>query len=547
MFKKLIVSKRLRRRVSWVSPAILILPFIIFFHASSQAPSRGPGGSAGVIFGKHIPWETFQEVYQVAERRVESQLGEIPDALKPLLVQSTWDWLMLLEEARRRHLGVTDAQLLAAIQREVAFQDHGRFNRELYGRLLARNGLTPQRYERHLREQLMVESLIDSVKASVTVNDEDVKAAYARSHERLKALMIFFDPASFRREAEAPLTDGAIRTRYETHPEAVRVPEQITVESAGLSREELMSKVQLREEEVTAFYQDHRSQFANPDGTVKPLEEVRELIHRSLAEARVNQQLRALAFGLEEDVEAKTPFEEILKSRALSPHAVGPFPVGTSSIPKGLAPALLDAVEGLGEGQVSRVTRTENGVYLARVAKRIPSRLPPLEEVRATIRDRLIQEHAKALAKQAAEALQERLKTQRVAGVRFEEAAVTGGRFPVRSVSFTRTGPIDPIGEGPPVNPHTKDVGAGGNTAAFNTPLGDLTDVLETAHGFVILRPEERVPADMSKFADEAAAIRQETLERQQSVRFQAWLEEVRRRANLRSVVDTPKKDRPNR
>ena len=104
MFKRLIVSHRMRRRVSWAVAAILILPFLFFFHATGQAPSRGPGGTAGIVFGKAVDWDAFQDERRWLQRQFEGQFGELAEAMQPLLTQSTWDRLILLEEARRTRL-----------------------------------------------------------------------------------------------------------------------------------------------------------------------------------------------------------------------------------------------------------------------------------------------------------------------------------------------------------------------------------------------------------------------------------------------------------
>src|SRR3990167_3977994 len=108
MFRKLIVSKPLRRRVSWIIASILILPFILFFHSSFQNPTRGPGGVAGELFGKPVPWETFQQALQWTRSQWQSRFADntIPEAMEPMLIPQAWERLTLLTEANRERLGV---------------------------------------------------------------------------------------------------------------------------------------------------------------------------------------------------------------------------------------------------------------------------------------------------------------------------------------------------------------------------------------------------------------------------------------------------------
>ena len=529
MFKRLILSTALRRRTSWIIAAILILPFILFFHATSQAPSKGPGGIAGVVFGKEIPWAAFQEQRLWLRRQLENQLGSKvqEEALESLLTRSAWDKLMLVEEAKRTRRRVDDQELARFIQGIAEFQQNGRFIPERYHRFLRASGMSPQTFEGRLRNDLLVEQLVNSIKASVVVTDEEVRAAYTHAHEGLKASLILVDPATFVDEAAAALTEEEIRAHYDAHPEDVRIPEQLMMEYAGVSREELAAHIQLSEEEVDALYQDHQDQFAKADGTTKPLEEVTELVRQQLTNERVRKQLTTLALDLEEDVEVKLRFEEIVTTRALTHHSAGPLPAGNPWVPGGPEPAVLQAVAELGEGQMSSVIEAENGIYIARVTQRIPSRISAFDEVRGQIRERLVQERARERARTAAEALRAHLKERQAAGLRFEEVVVLEGVVPVTPEPFTRTQPIDPIGSVPAVN-----------EAAFATPLGSLAEVIDVPLGFVIIRPEERFPADESKFAEVQAPLREELLSQRQSARVEEWLRDLRIRAKLRSFLD---------
>ena len=160
MFKRLIKSQALRRRTSWIVAAVLILPFVLFFHATGQAPPRGPGGTAGELFGKPVPWEVFEDERRWVQRHLENQLGDIPETFRQMFTQAAWDRLVLLEEARRARLAVPDEELAASIRRIPEFQEEGRFLPDRYHLLLRASGLTPQTFETRLRKDLLIERLI---------------------------------------------------------------------------------------------------------------------------------------------------------------------------------------------------------------------------------------------------------------------------------------------------------------------------------------------------------------------------------------------------
>jgi len=164
MFKKVLRFKGQRTVALWVV-ILLALPFILFFHWGAGQSGPGPGGPAGVIFGRPISWERYNRTSQALRRELESQLGAnaVPDDVEAVLRQQTWDRLILQEEARRR-VTVTDEELARAIHSQPAFQQAGRFDAALYFRFVRALGLSPRLFEEQVRDDLRVQKLLEQVK-----------------------------------------------------------------------------------------------------------------------------------------------------------------------------------------------------------------------------------------------------------------------------------------------------------------------------------------------------------------------------------------------
>ena len=516
----------LRKRTTWVLLILLVPSFILFFHATGQSPFGQSSDVAGTLFGRKIPWERFERQRTWVRAKLREDIRELPaEILDPLIEQEAWRELLLVEEARREKRRVSDVELAAFLRTVPAFQREGRFDPERYRLLLRAQGLTPSAFEELVRGDLAMDQLVNAVKASVSVTEEEVTAAYERAHERLQATLISFETAAYTTQAAAAVTEDALRAHYDAHPAEARLPEQISFEYLGRTREELRAQLKESEEELRAFYDQHQAEFATEDGTPVEFEAAREQVQARLTEAAARTRLTALALDLEEDTKASLRFEEIALKRSLSPHMVGPIPSGNPWVPGGPEPALFEAVKALAEGRMSDVIETGLGVYLARVTQRLPASVKPFEEAREAVRDRLIQERAGAAAREAAETLKAKLTTLRAAGWRLEEALFVDG-VPTRTVSFTRDEVVEGVGEAPDVN-----------RAAFETPLGDLTGVLETPSGFVLLRPEERIPADAGQSAQEETALRERTLTDKQTAHLSQWLADLRAQAKLQTFT----------
>ena len=513
MFKKLIVSPAFRRRVSWIIAAVLILPFLLFFSSSNFSTGRR-GQSAGTLFGKAVPLSAFEDLQQGLRRQwADRYPGLPPDFLESMLTRSVWDRLTLLAEGKRQRLPISDLDIAARIQRVPDFQDNGRFSHARYELILRGAGSSPQRFEQSMRDDLLIEQLLDRVKAAVSVSDEEVRAAYEQAHEQLAASVVFFDPSDFVEAADAAITEEEVRARYDAHPDEVRVPAQVVFDYAGVSFEELAAKTQPTAEE-SGLTEEERDASKTE---------------------RVGKQLKTLALDLQEDLEDHKPFEDIVTSRALVRRSAGPLDPEAEPPSDGPNPVILRAVKDVPEGQLSDVIDSGNRVDLARVTRRIPVTTPPFEAVRSQVRHRLILERSRTLAKAAAESWRTHVTEQQAQGLRFEEVAAVDGR-PVVSARFTRTQAIDPLG-------YQGDV----NARAFATAPGQVTDVLETPRGFALLRPEERIPADRAGFDQEAPRIREETLTAKQSEQVEQWMSDLRTRAHLKSFLDEQPDAKPEK
>jgi peptidyl-prolyl cis-trans isomerase D len=528
MFRGLMKSEAMRRRVSWTIAAVLILPFLIYFHAGLQGSAKGPGGSAGRLFGKDIPWDAFEAQRAWVHRQWANQLGgNVPEQLEPMVTQQAWDRLMLLEQARQRKLTISDEALAAFIRQQTVFQQEGRFVSVHYKRVVQAVGLQPGEFEHRVREDLLIDKLVSGIKAATAVSDDEARDAYQEANEQLRATLVIFDPADVAKAAAAEITPERIEADYAARPELVREPEQISAEYAGLTREAIAQQVSPTEEELRAHYVSHEAEFRKDDGVVPTFEAVQEDIRRQVQEPQARKAFVALTLDLEEDVKTQRAFDDIVAARLLARQALGPMAVD-AIVSAGWPQAVRDALPELTAGQMSEVLETPEGVYIARVTARQPSKIPPLEQVREHIAQRLKTEAGVRLAREAAEAWRAQITAQQHDGVRFEEASLRTLAPHARryAATFTRTSVIEPLGA----------VGAV-NQAAFAAALGALTEVLDANGRFVIARPEERLPADEGAFTAEIERWRQEKLTKKQSEEFERWFTQIRAKANLKSFV----------
>lgn len=166
--------------------------------------------------------------------------------------------------------------------------------------------------------------------------------------------------------------------------------------------DEVLSKVDVSDAEVAAYYQEHAAEFSLPERR-----SVRQVLVATENEARdVYRRLQR---------EPKS-FELLARARSRAPEAASGGQMGTFARGE-LPPELEAAVFALAPGSVSQVVHTPLGYHVLRVDAREPERPRDLDECRAEIRNRLFERRSSASVRQFVRAIMARAKVNHDAAI----------------------------------------------------------------------------------------------------------------------------------
>jgi len=148
------------------------------------------GDYAAKVEGKKISMQQYRSAAERMEqfyRRIYQ--GNIPeDMLKKMNIgQKALDALIdkeiLLLEAKKQGISVTDDEIRDAVKENKTFNDEGgNFDKKRYIDVLKANNLTTAQYENSLREEIAVDRLRKVVKDAVFVNDNELREAYKKQN-----------------------------------------------------------------------------------------------------------------------------------------------------------------------------------------------------------------------------------------------------------------------------------------------------------------------------------------------------------------------------
>lgn len=246
---------------------IIILSFALF---GVDAYNRA-GGSVPVVAQVGERKITLPE-YEEALRSEQTRLRKAGErdaailngkALKSAVLERLIREQLLIEQAAKLGYSADKAAIFAAVEREPAFQENGRFSQAQFERFLEYNRLNREQYVASIAQNQIIRELL-ALQADTSIVSHAQAGRLARIlAQRREVAEAILHAADF--TARVQVTPQQIQAYYDAHPELSRVPEQARVEYIVFSPEAIMAHLQVSEADAKAYYAAHAAEFAQPE------------------------------------------------------------------------------------------------------------------------------------------------------------------------------------------------------------------------------------------------------------------------------------------
>ena len=280
-------------------------------------------------------------------------------------------------EVREEVLVVVNSHVITrrALQQAVE-QEHAALYRQFAGKELDQK-LRDAREKTlaGLVDAFLVEDKADDLGIRQMVNDEYLKGVV----EDIKKQYNFTTDADFER---------ALRSSQGIGIQDFVKLQRRQILNQEVMRREVFSKVAVEDQELKAFYEDHKDEYRQPSRF-----RIRELVLAKGATAEELQAARATLAKVQEALKKGGSFEEQVKEHSTSPSKATGGDLGW--IGKGfLRPAIENAAMGLKPGEVSAPLETDKDLYLVQLVSAELDLVKPFAEVRPQILEKLQQPKA---------------------------------------------------------------------------------------------------------------------------------------------------------
>src|SRR2546426_435791 len=241
----------------------------LVFYGSTSLRGEGTKTAAQIatVNGEDVPPARFQRVlrnYLEFYRRTYQQNLTPEMAERVGLTQQVINELvqeaLILQQAKREGITVSDEELRLRIQGIPAFQDDGRFSLDRYKMQLKQNRMEPAEFESEVRRDMLRQRIEALVKDGIKVSDPEVEQAYGLRYERVRAEWAYVEAAPLM--AQVTVSDADAEAYLKSHEARFSRPERRKIQYGRLTRKAFAQAVS--DQDAETYYKEHGAEFEKP-------------------------------------------------------------------------------------------------------------------------------------------------------------------------------------------------------------------------------------------------------------------------------------------
>jgi peptidyl-prolyl cis-trans isomerase D len=464
-----------KHATSWLIKVALFLIVIVFIFWGGYSYNSQKASQMARVDDHYISINDYNQAYNQLLEVYRRQFGDAfsEDLIRRFnLKKQALDMLInryvLTKAAQELGLTATAREIQDQVLEYPVFQKDGKFDQNLYVRVLQQNRLTPEAFEQKLAEDLTTRKLESFIKRQAVVTEGEIRSDFLFNHSTIQLDYVILDPKSY--ENQVTIDEKAVETYFKEHQDRYKDPEKRQISYVLFKTDDYLANVQVTNDEILQKYEENKDQYHHePEVHAR---HILFIVTENAPEAEVAK-VRSEAQKVLDEVKKGKDFSELAKKYSQDPSAaqnggdLGYFKRHE------MVDAFSDAAFAMKPGQISDLVRSPYGFHIIKVEDVRPERTESLEEARAAIEKSLKEEKARELAYEKAQAFEDVAYARKDVGKTAEEQKVQlmgNGVWVSESDSLSGLKEADPA--------LMKKIFALGEK--------EVSDVLETPEGYLV-------------------------------------------------------------
>lgn len=491
---------------SWIIKSILwmiVIAFIatIFYSWGMGGASTAQGGVVARVAGQPINFNEYNQTFNNMVRFYREQFRdqfteELIERLdlKNQAIDALIQKKIILAEAQKQGIRVTNEELAETLKTVPSFQRDGKFSPSVYNNYLKFNRMTHFQFEEGQRESLIIDKVQNLVQSAAKITESEILEIFKREAEKIKLDYINIFDDKF--ETDFEVTDEELKSYYDKNKANFKTQEKFKAQYVLLNVKSYESDIVPDEKEIENYYNAKISTYsikkkynarhilfrldpkvADDSASIKEKQEAAD----KAAKAKAEDVLKKIESGEISFEDAAKKFSED-KNSGEKGGDLGEFDAGV------MVPEFEKELDKLKPNSISKVIRTPFGYHIAQLLKKIPGRTKPISEVK----DDVVQSLKSIKASQKIRRVARRIQREADTNKDLAQAAKAHGSEVKTTGFFTRRDHILPeIGTAPQFYEQ-----------AFSLKGDQISEPINTPERSFVLKVIERVAPEIPALDD---------------------------------------------
>ena len=350
--------------------ALILIPFALF-GIDSYLNQAGNNLSIAKVNGYKIALPEYNRAIENVRNRIMSEGKKVDPAMfdsfefKESVIDGLITKQLLNNDIKKSQFRITDQQLSQYIIGMPEFQKDGKFSQEVYDKVLQNNQLTPKKFEESIRNDLLIQQVRDGLQKLTFIPPNNLAETLKATSQQREISIAEFKTKEYMTKAN--IAEKDIQAFYDQNKSKFLAPEQVKAEFVVFSLANILPTINVTEDEIKSFYQANADKYQN--------QQQREASHILIAASKnAPPAEKAKAKAKAEDILnqiRKNPkqFEELATKNSQDPESakkggdLGSFGRGMMVKP------FDDAVFSMKVNEISNIVESDFGYHIIKLTK----------------------------------------------------------------------------------------------------------------------------------------------------------------------------------
>ncbi|MFM8232835.1 MAG: SurA N-terminal domain-containing protein [Candidatus Methylopumilus sp.] len=350
--------------------ALILIPFALF-GIDSYLNQAGNNLSIAKVNGYKIALPEYNRAIENVRNRIMSEGKKVDPAMfdsfefKESVIDGLITKQLLNNDIKKSQFRITDQQLSQYIIGMPEFQKDGKFSQEVYDKVLQNNQLTPKKFEESIRNDLLIQQVRDGLQKLIFIPPNNLAETLKATSQQREISIAEFKTKEYMTKAN--IAEKDIQAFYDQNKSKFLAPEQVKAEFVVFSLANILPTINVTEDEIKSFYQANADKYQN--------QQQREASHILIAASKNTPPAeKAKAKAKAEDILnqiRKNPkqFEELATKYSQDPESakkggdLGSFGRGMMVKP------FDDAVFSMKVNEISNIVESDFGYHIIKLTK----------------------------------------------------------------------------------------------------------------------------------------------------------------------------------